>query len=326
MSQYTNGKSLSANGEHVLVTGGAGYIGSALVPILLERGYRVTVFDQFVYGIFPLLPVVSDTNLKIIKGNVCNVQELKAAISDDITCVVHLAAIVGYPACSQNPELAVQVNEMGTQNVADCIKSHQKIVFASTGSCYGAIDNICTEETQICPLTLYGKTKAKGEEIVLSRKGVVLRLATLFGISHRMRLDLLINDLTNTLLTERKVELYEANFRRTFLHVKDAAQAFYFAIANYSKMSGQVYNVGNESMNMTKKMVAEKIIQQMPFPCELILSNNGEDKDKRDYEVSYSKIKHLGFKSTIMVEEGIEELIKTLPQMSLWELKLSKNI
>lgn len=326
MAQYTNGKSHGHNGEHVLVTGGAGYIGSSLVPLLLERGYRVTVFDKFEYGIFPLLSVASDTNLHIIKGDVCNKSQLKAALTDDITSVVHLAAIVGYPACDRDQALAVQVNEGGTSNVVELLKEHQKLVFASTGSCYGAVEDICTEESKICPLTLYGSTKARAEEIVGTRSSVILRLATLFGLSHRMRLDLLINDLTYRSLTERSIDLYEGSFRRTFLHVRDAANAFYFAIAKYEQMKGQVFNVGDESMNMSKEEAARKIVTQIPFPCHLNLAGQGEDRDKRDYEVSYEKIKKLGFRSTISLEEGIEELVKTLPQMSQWEIKLSKNV
>jgi len=326
MAQYSNGKSHNPNGEHIFVTGGAGYIGSSLVPLLLERGYRVTVFDKFVYGIFPLLSVTSDPNLHIIKGDICNKPQLKAALTDDITCVVHLAAIVGYPACDRDQALAVQVNEVGTSNVVELLKDHQKLVFASTGSCYGAIEDICTEKSTISPLTLYGSTKARAEEIVKTKKAVVLRLATLFGVSHRMRLDLLINDLTYRSLTEGCIELYEGNFRRTFLHVRDAANAFYFAISKYDQMKGQVFNVGDESMNMSKEEAARKIINQMPSPCQLNLAGQGEDRDKRDYEVSYEKIKKLGFRSTISLEEGIEELVKTLPQMSQWEIKLSKNV
>ena len=310
----------------MLFTGGVGFIWSSLGPLLLERCYRVTVFDKFEYGIFPLLSVASDPNLYIIKGDILNKTQLKAAITDDITAVVHLAAIVGYPACDQDQELAVQVNEVGTSNVVELIQDHQKLVFASTGSCYGAVDGICTEQSNISPLTLYGRTKAHAEQIVSTKKAVVLRLATLFGVSHRMRLDLLINDLTYRSLTERNIDLYEGNFRRTFLHVRDAANAFYFAISKYDQMKGQVFNVGDESMNISKEGAARKIVQMMPYECALNLFGQGEDRDKRDYEVSYEKIKNIGFRSTILLEEGIEELVKTLPQMSQWEIKLSKNI
>lgn len=327
MPECTNDRLISfVTNEHVLVTGGAGYIGSSLVPQLLQHGYMVTVFDQFVYGISPLLAVISDPNLTIIKGNICNKDQLRSVLTDDITTVIHLAAIVGYPACDENPELAIQVNEIGTANIVELIQSNQKLIFASTGSCYGAIEGLCTEETPICPLTLYGQTKSKSEDMILSKHGVCLRLATLFGVSQRMRLDLLINHITQTLLNEREIELYEANFRRTFLHVRDAARSFCFTISHYQKMKGQIFNVGDESMNMTKKMAAQKIIEQMPFPCSIRASLTGQDKDKRDYEVSYEKIKRLGFRSTISIEKGIEELLKTIPQMSVSEIKLSKNI
>lgn len=328
MAEYTNGKSLhKPTGEHVLVTGGAGYIGSSLVPLLLDRGYRVTVYDKFEYGIFPLLSVASDPNLRIIKGDILNRATLKAALnSGDITAVVHLAAIVGYPACDRDQELAVQVNEVGTANVVELMAEGQKLVFASTGSCYGAVEGICNEETPISPLTLYGRTKAHAEKIVARRSSVVLRLATLFGVSHRMRLDLLINDLTHRALGERHLDLYEGSFRRTFLHVRDAANAFYLAIAKYGAMDGQVFNVGDESMNMAKEEAARAIVRSMPYPCGLNLAGEGEDRDKRDYEVSYEKVRQLGFRSSITMEEGIEELLKTLPQMSDWEIKLSKNV
>ena len=327
MPECTNDPLISfVTNEHVLVTGGAGYIGSSLVPQLLQHGYMVTVFDQFYYGISSLLSVIADPNLRIIKGNICNTNELRTVLTDEITTVIHLAAIVGYPACDENPELAIEVNETGTANIVELIRPNQKLIFASTGSCYGAIKGLCTEETPISPLTLYGKTKSKSEEMILSKGGVCLRLATLFGVSQRMRLDLLINNITQILLNEREIDLYEADFRRTFLHVRDAAHAFCFTISHYAKMKEQIFNVGDESMNMTKKMAAQKIIEQMPFPCSIRVSVTGQDKDKRDYEVSYEKIKRLGFRSTISIEKGVEELLKTLPQMSLSEIKLSKNI
>lgn len=327
MTKLINGMTLiNEENEHILVTGGAGYIGSTLVPLLLDRGFKVTVFDKFIYGISSLLNVISHPNLEIIKGDVCNKEELKYILTDNITTVIHLAAIVGYPACEKNPELAIQVNEIGTANVVELIQEHQKLIFSSTGSCYGAIEGICDEGTPICPLTLYGKTKSKSEELIKRKNGVSLRLATLFGVSPRIRLDLLINNITEKLLIERHYELYEANFRRTFLHVRDAANAFLFAIINYQQMKGQVFNVGDESMNMTKEKALQKIMEKIPFPCFYRVSEMGEDKDKRDYEVSYEKIRLLGYHSTVSLEQGIKELIMIIPKMSLFEIKLAKNI
>ena len=323
---YSNGKHVPEDGEHVLVTGGAGYIGTSLIPILLERGCKVTVFDKFDFGITPLLSVISDPNLKIIRGDICNRGQLKAALTDDITAVVHLAAIVGYPACERDQSLAVEVNEVGTQNVVDLMKPHQKLVFASTGSCYGAIEGVCTENTPICPLTLYGRTKATGEKIVLQRDAVVLRLATLFGVSHRMRLDLLINDLTHRALNSRYIDLYQGSFRRTFLHVRDAAMSFYLAIQKFDSMKNSIFNVGDDKMNMSKADAARRIVAGVNNDTVLDLDGEGQDLDKRDYEVDYNKIRQMGFRSSITLEEGIDELIKTLPQMSDWEIKISKNV
>jgi len=311
------------NIKKVLVTGGAGYLGSTLVPMLLDEGYEVTIFDQFNWGVMPLNPVASHEKLKVVKGDVTD-EEAVAGMMKDCDAVIHLAAVVGYPACSKEPEKAKSVNVGGTENVVKAA-TNQRIIYASTGSCYGAINGVCTEETPISPLTLYGETKAQGERLVRAKGGVGLRLATVFGVSPRLRLDLLVNDLTSKAVALKEFDVYEGNFRRTFLHVRDAAKAFVFALQHYNTMSGNAYNVGDESMNMTKMDVA-KMIEKNVDGCVITESNNGEDKDKRDYAVSYKLIRSLGYKAKISMSQGIAELMKIIPFIQQEELKRCKNV
>lgn len=319
----TNGNGNGAL-SHVLVTGGAGYIGSTLVPMLLQSGYTVTVYDLFKYRTTSLLAVSNHPHLKLVRGDICDEEHLKRYV-EDAHVIIHLAAIVGYPACDSNREEAIRVNINGTRIVASLVdRKTQKIIYASTGSCYGQLDDICTEETPISPLSLYGESKAAGEKMVLTAGGVVLRLATLFGLSPRPRFDLLINALTYEALTKRQIALYEPHFKRTFLHVRDAAKAFIFAINNYPKMSCNIFNVGDETMNMTK-VSAVNTIAKLVGNVTVNICYDGEDKDKRDYHVSYSKIAKLGFKSQYTVDDGVKELVKVLQAMDINEVTHHRN-
>lgn len=255
-----------------------------------------------------------------------DVNHLKQQVSK-CDAVIHLAAIVGYPACEKDPDVAREVNEQGTMNVVKCLHPGQALVYASTGSCYGAIPNgLCTEDTPICPLSLYGSSKAAGEKAVRATGGgVSLRLATVFGVSSRLRLDLLVNDLTHKAITVKHFDLYQGEFRRTFLHVKDAANAFAFALENYKLMEGKVFNVGDENMNMSKADVAGMIENMVPG-CTITKTSNGEDMDKRNYEVSYEKIRSLGFQATVSLRDGIGELLKILPFISDEEARKARNV
>jgi len=309
--------------KKVLITGGCGYLGSTMVPMLLKEGYEVTVYDIFRWGISSLLPVMDNANLHIVKGDVCDHEKLRPYV-EKTHAVIHLSAIVGFPACKKEPENAVNINQKSTEFVASILRKDQRMIYASTGSCYGAIEGMCTEESKISPLTLYGETKAAGEKAARAAGGVALRLATVFGSSPRPRTDLLINNLLQLALKLKEFDVYEGHFRRTFLHVKDCAAAFIFALQHYGSMTSQAFNVGDESMNMTKMDVA-RVIEKYVDGCKITESDAGEDLDKRDYEVSYAKIKALGYKVQYNVDDGIKELVKYLPHLNEYEAQNSKN-
>lgn len=292
----------------ILVTGGAGYIGSCLVPMLLRRGYKVTILDNFTWGIKPILHVAADPNVELISGDVRDKELVKKAMSGQ-DMVIHLAAIVGYPACASDRDRAISTNVEGTRNIAREL-GDRKLIFASTGSTYGKVEGICNEETPIDPLTLYGSTKWQAEKLVTTSGGVALRFATVFGVAPRLRLDLMVNDFVYQALHNKQIILYEGHFRRTFIHAMDAARSYLFAIDYYDKMKGEAFNVGDNKMNFTKRDVAKEIRKHLEF--YLHEADVGEDLDKRDYEVSYEKINVLGFQAEVTFEQGIKELIKVL--------------
>ena len=298
----------------ILITGGSGYIGSVLLPKLLQKYDEVTIFDNFSFGIRPILHFAGCPKLKIIEGDVRNELDLKNAMKGK-DVIIHLAAIVGFPACSKHPYDAKTININGSKNIAKNAEKNQKIIFASTGSTYGKVETICDENTPIAPLTLYGSTKAEAEKLFLDIGGIGLRFATVFGISPRLRLDLLINDFVYQALHNHQIILYEGFFRRTFLHVEDATLSIVFALDNYDKMKGQAFNIGSEDMNYTKKDIALIIKKKLQF--YLHEAEIGKDLDQRDYVVSYQKIKKLGYNITKDIDKGIDELIKVLQHLKI---------
>jgi nucleoside-diphosphate-sugar epimerase len=293
----------------ILVTGGAGYVGSTMVPMLLEQGHRVRVVDMLKFGGHGLLPCCSNRFFEMTKGDVCDPAVARAAL-DGMDAVIHLAAIVGYPACKKEPQLAHTVNVDGTANLLRHRKPDQKFLFASTGSIYGSIpDYVCNEETPRAPITLYGETKATAEQLVLDAgNSVAYRFATAFGVSNRMRLDLMPNDFTYQAVHNRNLIVYEGGFKRTFVHVRDMARSFIFALERWNEVKDDVYNVGHETMNFTKEDVARKIMEHVDY--YLHFAEVGSDADQRNYEVSYEKIRKIGFETTVDLDRGIAELVR----------------
>ena len=295
----------------VLVTGGAGYVGSVLVPLLLENGISARVLDNLRFGGHGLLPYFRNPRFSLIHGDIRDEETVKKALQG-VDAVVHLSAIVGFPACKKEPRLAEEINVDGTANLIKHRSKDQPIIFASTGSNYGFVANgICTEETPLGPLTIYGRTKTKAEEMLReSGNTIIYRFATAFGLSPRLRLDLLINDFVFCALKRNFLLIYEKDFKRTFIHVYDMGRAFVHALDHLDKMRDQTYNAGSENMNKSKAEIALMIKSRHDFFLEF--AGKGEDPDKRNYEVSYAKIRATGYHTTISVEDGVEELVRGL--------------
>jgi len=292
----------------IFITGGSGYVGSVLVPALLHKGYQVKVLDNLLFKQTSLLPHFINRNFEFVLGDVRDVHALKTAVQD-VDLIIHLAAIVGAPVCSAHPELAEAVNYQGTVNLDSVRSATQPIIFASTGSNYGRVDGICTEDTPLRPLSVYGEVKTKAEEH-LKKSGNMIgyRFATAFGISPRLRLDLMPNDFVLQALRVGNLIVYQKDVRRTFIHVADMARAFIHAIEHFDEMKNEIYNVGNENMNLTKEEVAQLIKKFVNY--YLHFAEIGTDPDQRDYEVSYKKIREKGFETQISMEEGIRELVE----------------
>lgn len=283
-------------------------MGTSLVPQLLERGHHVRVLDNLAFGGDQLLPFFRRANFEFARGDIRNVVDVEAAVKG-CDAVIHLAAIVGYPACRKDPTLAEDVNVQGTKNIAASVSRQQLILFGSTGSNYGVVEDICTEETPLNPLSLYGQTKTLAEAHLLEHtSAVAFRFATAFGLSPRLRLDLMVNDFTHKAVTQQYLVVYEQHFMRTFIHVHDMGRAFLFAIDHADRMRGQVFNVGSEKMNFSKRQICELIQNQVK--CYVHYAEVGEDVDKRDYVVSYKKINMLGYDTTNSLEDGITELVR----------------
>ncbi|MFA4903561.1 MAG: NAD(P)-dependent oxidoreductase [Desulfobaccales bacterium] len=295
----------------VLVTGGAGYIGSTLVPALLNQGHSVTVLDALIFNQTPLLECCSNPKFEFIRGDICEAALIEKLMArSDI--IIPLAAIVGAPACKKSPTHSNLVNYHANMNIVKKVSKDQRVVFPTTNSGYGIgeKDAFCTEESPLRPVSEYGRDKVEVERAFLDRgNAVTFRLATVFGISPRMRMDLLVNDFTYRAYKDRAIILFEENFRRNFIHISDVARAFIFAIDNFQSMQGEPFNVGLSSANLTKKQLCEKIKEHVP-EFYIYCAPIGEDPDKRDYLVSNDKIEALGWLPVHTLDDGIKELLK----------------
>lgn len=295
---------------HVLVTGGAGYIGSILTPTLLERGHSVTVLDTFARGTTELAACARYKTFNPVRGDARD-ERLLDELVPQADVVIPLAALVGAPLCKEDPISATTLNRDAVRAVAKRASKNQKLVYPTTNSGYGIGqgNQYCTEETPLNPISLYGVTKMDAENAVLEKGGVSFRLATVFGISPRMRIDLLVNDFTWRAVTDRAVVIFEGHFKRNYIHLRDVVKGFLHGIDNYERMGGQAYNLGLSSANLSKLELCAKIQEQVPSFVYLE-APIGEDPDKRDYIVSNDKLEATGWTPDITLEDGIAELIR----------------
>ena len=295
----------------VLVTGGAGYIGSVFVSQLLQEGYNVSVLDNFMYHQNSLLDVCYRQNLNIIVGDVRDVKRFKAEIQKhDI--IVPLAAIVGAPACDVDQSLATAINQNQIENIAQWVSKDQMVLYPVTNSGYGIGQEglLCTEETPLSPISHYGRTKVAGEKALLEMgNAVTFRLATVFGTAPRMRMDLLVNDFVYRAYKDRFIVLFESHFKRNYIHIRDIASVFLHAIQNYDALKGEAYNVGLSDANLSKRELCEKIKIHLP-DFHIFESEIAQDPDKRDYIVSNEKIEATAWQPQYNIDDGIKELIK----------------
>jgi len=295
----------------ILVTGGAGYIGSILVPTLVAQGFKVTVLDNFMFKQNSLAACCANPDFTVVRGDARSPEILKELVPQaDI--IIPLAALVGAPLCSIDPIGAESLNLDGQLTLLDLLRDDQWVLVPITNSGYGIGEQgkFCTEESPLRPLSLYGQHKVQVEKVALERENTIsFRLATVFGMAPRPRIDLLVNDFVHRAVTDRAVVLFESHFKRNFIHIRDVTEAFLHGIRNFETMRGGPYNVGLSDANISKFELCEKI--QAHVPAFVFLEAAiGEDPDKRDYIVSNDKIEATGFKPAHSLDDGIEELIK----------------
>lgn len=295
----------------ILVTGGAGYLGSVLVPLLLSKGYEVTVLDNFYFNQSTLLDSCLNPNFEVVRGDTRN-EQLMAELVEDKEYIIPLAAMVGFPLCKAD-EVAAETTNLGAiKTILKLRKPEQKIIYPCTNSGYGVGegDKFCTEDTPMRPISLYGTTKTEAERLILDAgNSLTFRFATVFGASPRMRIDLLVNDFVYRAVFDRTAVVFEGNFKRNYIHIRDAVGAFVWGMEHFDEMKGKPYNCGLSSANLSKLELCAKIQEHIPS-FVYMEAPIGEDPDKRDYIVSNERLEATGWKPKYTLDDGIEELKK----------------
>lgn len=303
--------------SEILVTGGAGYIGSILVPDLLSKGHKVTVIDNLSYKQTSLSHVIRNKNLNFVLGDVRDEDLMKRHIPN-AEVVIPLAAIVGAPACDKDAVAARSINKESIVWLLRQLKPDQRIIMPTTNSAYGSGDknNYCDESSPLNPLSLYARDKVDVEKELMQKENATsFRLATVFGISPRMRLDLLVNNFVYRAISDGFVIVFEGHFRRNYIHVLDVVHAFNLALENQGNFAGQIFNVGLSEANISKIELCEEIKKQLPN-FTFLEAPLGKDPDQRNYIVSNTKIEEVGFSPKVTLQEGISELIRGLPMFN----------
>ena len=294
----------------ILITGGAGYLGSVLTRNLLKN-HEVIVYDNLMYNQTSLVDLSHHPNFTFHYGDVRQWSKLKYIV-EQVDVVIPLAALVGFPLCEKDKDLATSINTTQIQNIVDVLSNDQMILYPNTNSGYGTRgEGIVDETNELTPISHYGRTKCEAEDYIINESnGISFRLATVFGVSSRMRTDLLVNDFVYKLLTDRYITLFEHKFVRNFIHIQDVSRAFEYMIDNYYTFNNEIFNLGLSDENITKKQLVEKIQTHIPN-TSVNYSDYYVDPDKRDYIVSNEKIEETGWKPIFTLNDGIKELIQS---------------
>jgi len=298
-------------GQNILVTGGAGYLGSIMVPDLLAAGHHVTVLDNFMFDQASLNHVCNNPNFSVVKGDI-RLENVMRPLLKKADVVIPLAALVGAPLCSLDPIGATTINHDAITLMIKLLSNEQLIIMPTTNSAYGSGDenNFCTEESPLRPISQYAIEKVAIEKELMQRENAIsFRLATVFGMSPRMRIDLLVNDFTYRAIKDRFVILFESSFKRNYIHVRDVSRAFQHALNNFGSMRSNIFNVGLSDANVSKRQLCEAIQKQIP-EFVFLEAPVGKDPDQRNYVVSNAKIENTGYKTSMSLDAGITELIK----------------